>query len=63
MLQEFEYKGDKIVQHGENDFCGYYFNADEDIEEVRGTTFDEVCRKLDNYNAIVADIRKEEGYE
>ena len=49
MLQEFEYKGDKVVQHGPDDFSAFSFNTDGDIVELRGKTFDEVCRKLDNH--------------
>ena len=59
MLQEFEYKGDKIVQHGENDFVGFYFNADGDIEEVRGKSYKEVCNELDKGNAFVKEYKAE----
>ena len=60
---EMEYKGDKIIRHGEFDFTGYYFNADEEMQEVRGKSYREVCDQLDKYNAIVAQIKAEQCEE
>lgn len=67
--EELEYNGDKILKYGENDYVGFYYNADDDINQVRGKSYEEVCKKLDEYNAIVSELRqadsifeKAEGY-
>ena len=58
--REYDYNGDKIVEYGKNDFVGFYFNADGEIQTTkRCKTIDEVCNELDKYNAIVAEIKEE----
>lgn len=60
-MEELEYKGDKIVKYGENDYIGYYLNADDDVNCVQGKTFEKVCSRLDTYNEIVRQTKKELG--
>ena len=60
-MEELEYKGDKIVKYGENDYIGYYLNADDEVNCVQGKTFEEVCSRLDTYNEIVRQTKKELG--
>ena len=49
----------QVVQIGENQFVGRYYNADGDIEETKVcSTYDEVCEELDKY-AKFMDIADE----
>ena len=49
-MKEYYYKGNKIVEYSSNDFVGFYFNEDEDIEQVNGKSLKDVQRKLDKYD-------------
>ena len=56
--REYVYKDNKIVEYASNDFVGFYYNADGEIESVKGKTIDEVCKELDKY-AKFMDIADE----
>lgn len=60
MCKECEpYNENKVVQIGENQFVGYYYNADGEIEETKVcSTYDQVCEELDKY-AHFMDIADE----
>lgn len=59
--EELEYNGDKIIKYEENDYVGFYWGVDGpdgDMEVVRATSYEEVCKKLDECNAFVREERK-----
>jgi hypothetical protein len=61
-MEELEYKGDKIVKYGENDYVGFYLNADDEVNTTyHCKTLKEAQKALDKYNKLVSIIKNEKG--